>query len=57
MIFQIGEQKGYYKENGLKVLSIMASSQAGIQGLLGGSFDVSQILGQSSAFILKRVHR
>ena len=53
MIFQIGEQKGYYKENGLKVLSIMASSQAGIQGLLGGSFDVSQILGQSSAFILR----
>jgi ABC-type nitrate/sulfonate/bicarbonate transport system substrate-binding protein len=53
MIFQIGEQKGYYKENGLKVLPIMASSQAGIQGLLGGSFDASQILGQSSAFILR----
>lgn len=53
MIFQIGEQKGYYKENGLKVLLIMASSQAGIQGLLGGSFDASQILGQSSAFILR----
>ena len=53
MIFTIGEQKGYYKENNLKVLPIMASSQAGIQGLLGGSFDASQILGQSSAFILR----
>lgn len=53
MIFTIGEQKGYYKESNLKVLPIMASSQAGIQGLLGGSFDASQILGQSSAFILR----
>lgn len=53
LIFSIGEQKGFYKENGLKVLPIMATSQAGIQGLLGGSFDASQILGQSSAFILR----
>jgi ABC-type nitrate/sulfonate/bicarbonate transport system substrate-binding protein len=53
MVFTIGEQKGYYKETNLKVLPIMASSQAGIQGLLGGSFDASQILGQSSAFILR----
>jgi ABC-type nitrate/sulfonate/bicarbonate transport system substrate-binding protein len=53
MVFTIGEQKGYYKENNLTVLPIMASSQAGIQGLLGGSFDASQILGQSSAFILR----
>jgi ABC-type nitrate/sulfonate/bicarbonate transport system substrate-binding protein len=53
MIFTIGELKGYYKENNLRVLPIMASSQAGIQGLLGGSFDASQILGQSSAFILR----
>lgn len=53
LIFVIGEQKGFYKENGLRVLPIMASSQAGIQGLLGGSFDTTQILGQSSAFILR----
>jgi ABC-type nitrate/sulfonate/bicarbonate transport system substrate-binding protein len=53
LIFSIGEQKGFYKENGLKMLPIMATSQAGIQGLLGGSFDASQILGQSSAFILR----
>lgn len=53
MIFEIGEKHGYYKENGLTVLPIMATSQAGIQGLLGGSFDASQILGQSSTFILR----
>src|SRR5688572_17600234 len=53
LIFHIGEQKGFYKESGLKVLPIVATSQAGIQGLLGGSFDASQILGQSSAFILR----
>jgi ABC-type nitrate/sulfonate/bicarbonate transport system substrate-binding protein len=53
MVFQIGEQRGFYRDNGLRVLPIMASSQAGIQGLLGGSFDASQILGQSSAFILR----
>ncbi len=53
MIFEIGERRGYYKENGLTVLPIMATSQAGIQGLLGGSFDASQILGQSSTFILR----
>ena len=53
LIFQIGEAKGFYKEDGLKVLAITATSQAGIQGLLAGSFDFSQILGQSSAFILR----
>jgi ABC-type nitrate/sulfonate/bicarbonate transport system substrate-binding protein len=34
------------------VLTIAATSQAGIQGLVGGSFDFSQILGQTSAAIL-----
>lgn len=53
MVFSIGEQKGFYKENNLTVLPVMASSQAGLQGLLGGSFDATQILGQSSAFILR----
>lgn len=53
LIFRIGEEKGFYKEDGLKVLAITATSQAGIQGLLAGSFDFSQILGQSSAFILR----
>lgn len=53
LIFRIGEDKGFYREDGLKVLPITATSQAGIQGLLAGSFDFSQILGQSSAFILR----
>lgn len=53
LIFRIGEEKRFYIEDGLKVLAITATSQAGIQGLLAGSFDFSQILGQSSAFILR----
>lgn len=37
MIFKIGEEKGFYKEDGLRVLPITTSSQAGIQGLLAGA--------------------
>ncbi len=49
LIYKIGQERGLYREEGLSVLTIAATSQAGIQGLLGGSFDFSQILGQSSA--------
>ena len=52
LIYKIAQERGFYKEEGLNVLTIMATSQAGIQGLLGGSFDFSQILGQTSAAIL-----
>ena len=52
LIFKIAQERGYYKEEGLNVLTIAATSQAGIQGLVGGSFDFSQILGQTSAAIL-----
>ena len=52
LIYKIAQEKRYYQEEGLNVLTIMATSQAGIQGLLGGSFDFSQILGQTSAAIL-----
>lgn len=52
LIFKIAQERGYYKEDGLNVLTIAATSQAGIQGLVGGSFDFSQILGQTSAAIL-----
>ena len=52
-IFKIGEEKDFYKEDGLQVLSIVASSQAGIQGLLAGSFDFSMITGQASAAIFR----
>jgi ABC-type nitrate/sulfonate/bicarbonate transport system substrate-binding protein len=52
LIYRIAQEHGFYKEEVLNVLTIVATSQAGIQGLLGGSFDFSQILGQSSAAIL-----
>ena len=52
LIYRIAQERGFYREEGLNVLTIVATSQAGIQGLLGGSFDFSQILGQSSAAIL-----
>ena len=53
LIYQIGEEKGFYSENGLHVLTIVAKSQTGIQGLIGGSFDASQILGQGSTAIMQ----
>jgi ABC-type nitrate/sulfonate/bicarbonate transport system substrate-binding protein len=52
LVYKIGQEKGYYREESLNVLAITATSQAGIQGLVGGSFDFSQILGQTSAAIL-----
>src|ERR1044072_1742183 len=52
LIYRIAQERGFYREEGLNVLTIVATSQAGIQGLVGGSFDFSQILGQTSAAIL-----
>ena len=52
-IFQIAEKRGFYKTNGVQSLRIVAASQAGIQGLIGGSFDASMILGLGSAAILR----
>ena len=52
LIYKIAQERGYYKEENLNVLTVAASSSAGIQGLVGGSFDFSQILGQTSAAIL-----
>ena len=52
LIYKIAQEKDFYREENLNVLTIAATSQAGIQGLVGGSFDFSQILGQTSAAIL-----
>jgi ABC-type nitrate/sulfonate/bicarbonate transport system substrate-binding protein len=52
LVYKIAQEKGFYREENLSVLTITATSQAGIQGLVGGSFDFSQILGQTSAAIL-----
>jgi len=53
LIFRVGQDKGYYKGEGLEVLPIAANLLTGIQGLTAGSFDFSQILGQGSAAILR----
>jgi NitT/TauT family transport system substrate-binding protein len=52
LIYKIAQERGFYKEEKLNVLTVAANSSAGIQGLVGGSFDFSQILGQTSAAIL-----
>ena len=52
LIYKIAQERGYYKEENINVLTVAATSSAGIQGLVGGSFDFSQILGQTSAAIL-----
>ncbi len=52
LIYKIAQERGLYKEEKLNVLTVAANSSAGIQGLVGGSFDFSQILGQTSAAIL-----
>src|SRR5688572_33309557 len=48
LIYKIAQERGFYKEEKLNVLTVAANSSAGIQGLVGGSFDFSQILGQRS---------
>jgi NitT/TauT family transport system substrate-binding protein len=53
VIYRVGQEKGFYPEEGLEVLPIAANLLTGIQGLAAGSFDFSQILGQGSAAILR----
>jgi ABC-type nitrate/sulfonate/bicarbonate transport system substrate-binding protein len=55
LIFKVGIENGYYKDEGLEVLPITAQLLTGIQGVVAGSFDFSQILGQGSAAILRGV--
>ena len=54
-LFVAGIDKGFYKENGLDTLTIMAQPQIGVQGLIGGSFDFSQILGATTTAIMRGV--
>jgi ABC-type nitrate/sulfonate/bicarbonate transport system substrate-binding protein len=53
LIYRIGQERGFYKENGLNVLAILASSQAGIQGLVGGSFHFSGTSGVGTAAAMR----
>ena len=54
-IFVAGVDKGFYRDNGLDTLTIMAQPQVGVQGLIGGSFDFSQILGASTTAIMQGI--
>ena len=54
-LFVAGVDKGFYKDQGLDTLTIMAQPQVGVQGLIGGSFDFSQILGATTTAIMRGV--
>lgn len=52
-VFYVGKDKGFYREEGIELQPIMAGMLQGIQGLIGGSFDYSQMLGQGGGAILR----
>jgi ABC-type nitrate/sulfonate/bicarbonate transport system substrate-binding protein len=54
-IFVAGVDRGFYRDNSIDALTIMAQPQAGVQGLIGGSFDFSQILGATTTAIMRGV--
>ena len=53
LVYRYTKEKGFYREEGLDVLMIQAGMLPGIQGLVGGSFHFSQILGQGAGAILR----
>jgi NitT/TauT family transport system substrate-binding protein len=53
LLYRFTREKGFYREEGLDALLIQAGMLPGIQGLVGGSFHFSQILGQGAAGILR----
>ena len=55
LLYRFALEKGFYREEGLDVRPIQAGMLPGIQGLVGGSFDFSQILGQGAGAILRGV--
>jgi ABC-type nitrate/sulfonate/bicarbonate transport system substrate-binding protein len=55
LLYKFTKEKGFYREEGLEVRPIQAGMLPGIQGLVGGSFHFSQILGQAAGAILRGV--
>ena len=53
LLYRFTKEKGFYQEEGLELLPIQAGMLPGIQGLIGGNFDFSQILGQGAGAILR----
>jgi len=52
-VYHVGKEKGFYREEGIELQPIMAGMLQGIQGLIGGSFDYSQMLGQGGGAIMR----
>ena len=52
-VYHVGKEKGFYREEGVELQPIMAGMLQGIQGLIGGSFDYSQMLGQGGGAIMR----
>jgi NitT/TauT family transport system substrate-binding protein len=52
-VYHVGKEKGFYREEGIELQPIMAGMLQGIQGLIAGSFDYSQMLGQSGGAIMR----
>ena len=52
-VYHVGKEKGFYMEEGIELQPIMAGMLQGIQGLIGGSFDYSQMLGQGGGAIMR----
>jgi NitT/TauT family transport system substrate-binding protein len=52
-VYHVGKEKGFYREEGIELQPIMAGMLEGIQGLIGGSFDYSQMLGQGGGAIMR----
>lgn len=53
MIYNFSKEKGFYKEEGLDLTPVATGLVQGVQGLIAGSFDFSQILGQGASAILR----
>jgi NitT/TauT family transport system substrate-binding protein len=53
LLYRYSIEKGFYNQEGLDVLAVQAGMLPGIQGLVGGNFDFTQILGQSAGAILR----
>ena len=53
LLYRYTIDKGFYQEEGLEVLPVQAGMLPGIQGLAAGTFDFTQILGQSAGAILR----
>jgi NitT/TauT family transport system substrate-binding protein len=53
LLYRFTRENGFYNEEGIELLQVQAAMLPGIQGLVAGNFDASQILGQGAGAILR----